>query len=270
MATRKSYKGQLKGDIFLLTGNQQSFASTQIELLKAIHECGSITKAAKQVDISYKTAWDRIDAMNNLSAQPLVSRSAGGAHGGGTALTKLGLQIVEGFQSLKDEHQQFIERLGGKLHSLNDIAKFIRSGNMKTSARNQFLGTITRITPGAVNTEVELDIGTDQSLVAIITRNSMERLDLKENTEVIALIKASSIIVSTDTEITTSARNKLIGKVSRLVIGTVNSDVTLDIGGGKSVCAIITNTSATDLGLKEGLPACALFKAPSVILMKDA
>ena len=67
----------------------------------------------------------------------------------------------------------------------------------------------------------------------------------------------------------TSARNKFAGKVSRIVPGAVNTDVTLDVGGGKSVCALITNISATDLGLKEGELACALFKAPSVILLKD-
>ncbi|MBK9130427.1 MAG: TOBE domain-containing protein [Gammaproteobacteria bacterium] len=269
MASKKSVKGQLKGDVFLLTGNKQSFASTQIELLKAIHDCGSISKAAKAIGISYKTAWDRIDAMNNMSSQPLVTRSAGGAHGGGTVVTALGQRILEGFQSLQDEHQKYIERLGSKLHSLNDIASFIRSESMKTSARNQFRGTISRITPGAVNAEIEIDIGTAQPIIAIITQDSVERLGLEENGDVIALIKASSVIVSVDTTIVTSARNKFIGKVSRLVAGAVNTDVTLDVGGGKSVCAIITNISATDLGLKEGEKACALFKAPSVILLKD-
>lgn len=140
---------------------------------------------------------------------------------------------------------------------------------MKTSARNQFRGTIIQITPGAVNAEIEIDIGTDQRLIAVITQDSVDRLGLKENGDVIALIKASSVIVSVDTTIVTSARNKFIGKVSRLVAGAVNTDVTLDVGGGKSVCAIITNISATDLGLKEGETACALFKAPSVILLKD-
>jgi molybdate transport system regulatory protein len=204
-----------------------------------------------------------------MSPIPLVSRSAGGAQGGGTALTELGQRIIEGFQSLQDEHQQFIERLGNKLHSLSDIANFVRSENMRTSARNQFHGIITRITPGAVNAEVELDIGAGQPLIAIITQESVERLRLKKKGKTVALIKASSVIVSTDTGVVTSARNKLIGKISRLVPGAVNTDVTLDIGGGKSVCAIITNTSAIDLNLQEGDAACALFKAPSVILLKD-
>ncbi len=269
MISKKTDKGQIKGNIFLVTDNQPSFASAQIELLQAIEKCGSITQAAKHIGISYKTAWDRIDTMNNMSRKPLVNRSPGGPQGGGTVLTALGHRIIQGFNSLQDEHQKFIEHLGDKLHSLNDIANFIRSENMKTSARNQFRGTITRITPGAVNVEVELDIGTEQRLVAIITQDSMDRLQLQEGAETVALIKASSVIISTDTGIISSARNKLIGHISRLVKGAVNTDVTLDIGGDKSVSAIITNTSAIELKLLDGLPACALFKAPSVILLNN-
>ncbi|WP_239090337.1 TOBE domain-containing protein [Marinomonas ostreistagni] len=140
---------------------------------------------------------------------------------------------------------------------------------MKTSARNQFLGTITAITDGAVNTEVTLDIGANQSLVAIITQESAQTLGLVVDGTCTALIKASSVILSADTTVVTSARNKLIGKIAKLVPGAVNTDVTLDIGNGKMVSAIITNTSVAELGLKEGADACALFKAPSVLLMAE-
>lgn len=264
---KKSY---LHGEIFLLNDEKQSFASQQVELLKAIDEYGSISKAAKQIGISYKTAWDRIDAMNNMSAQPLVERSTGGAKGGGTVLTDLGQKIIAGFQSLQDEHQKFVAQLAkNQLNSLNDLANFMRSGNMKSSARNQFNSKVVNITHGAVNAEIELDIGTDQSLYAIITSDSVHNLELTQGSQVTALIKASSVIITKDIAIVTSARNKLIGKISRIVKGAVNSDITLDIGGEKSVCAIITNQSVENLALKEGDTAVALFKAPSVILLKN-
>ncbi|MFV0477363.1 MAG: TOBE domain-containing protein [Parahaliea sp.] len=266
---KKSHTGRLVGDLSLLMASKQSFAAAQIELLQAVADCGSITAAARQVGISYKTAWDRIDAMNNMSKQPLVHRVAGGAQGGGTRLTELGQRIIGGFQALQREHEKFIERVGSDLHSLSDIASFIRSESMSSSARNQFRGKIIQVVPGAVNAEVELDIGTNQILVAIVTQDSVERLALAEHTEVVALIKASSVLISSDTQVATSARNKLVGKVSRLQVGAVNTDITLDIGAGKSVSAIITNASATALGLSEGSQACAIFKAPSVILLKD-
>lgn len=270
MAKKSEKKSYLHGEIFLLNDEKQSFASQQVELLKAIDEYGSISKAAKQIGISYKTAWDRIDAMNNMSAQPLVERSTGGAKGGGTVLTDLGQKIIAGFQSLQDEHQKFVAQLAkNQLNSLNDLANFMRSGNMKSSARNQFNSKVVNITHGAVNAEIELDIGTDQSLYAIITSDSVHNLELTQGSQVTALIKASSVIITKDIAIVTSARNKLIGKISRIVKGAVNSDITLDIGGEKSVCAIITNQSVENLALKEGDTAVALFKAPSVILLKN-
>ena len=73
----KKHLGELKGDLFLVDEGNRSFTVQQIQLLQAIEQCGSITKAAKSVGISYKTAWDRINMMNNLSDKPLVLRSAG-------------------------------------------------------------------------------------------------------------------------------------------------------------------------------------------------
>lgn len=269
MPQTKSKNAALKGHLVLLDDDQQSFAASQIELLTAVDACGSISAAAKQAGISYKTAWDRIDALNNMSEKPLVVRSAGGARGGGTTLTDLGKRIVEGFQALQEEHEAFVEQLGTKLHSVGDIAGFIRAGTLKSSARNQYRGVVTRITPGAVNAEVELRIGDQQSLVAIITDESLQRLNLAVGASAVALIKASWVLLSKDVQLKSSARNRLIGRVSRLVTGAVNSDVTLDLGAGKTVSTVITNASVSDLGLRKGDAACAFFKASSVILMAD-
>jgi len=262
-------RASLRGNLFLLSEDQYAFTAAQIQLLQAIEACGSISAAAKKAGISYKTAWDRVDAMNNLSDRPLVLRSAGGARGGGTAITDLGREIIRGFLALEEEHENFLQRLGTRLHSIGDIANFIRSESVKTSARNQFRGEVVKVTPGAVNAEVELRIGAGQSLVAIITNDSLQALGLKVGASALALVKASWVLLSRDTELQTSARNKLVGVVSRIAVGAVNSDLTLDLGGGKSISAVITNDSVENLGLKEGDSACAFFKASSVILMAD-
>jgi molybdate transport system regulatory protein len=61
----------------------------RIELLEKIDLLGSITKAGKAQGISYKTAWEQVDALNNLAEKPLVMRSAGGRRrqGSGPALS---------------------------------------------------------------------------------------------------------------------------------------------------------------------------------------
>ncbi len=69
---------------------------------------------------------------------------------------------------------------------------------MKTSARNTLEGTVKQITPGAVNTEVVIELPGGQEIVAIITRSSAERLGLAVGKPAYAVIKASSVMVGVD------------------------------------------------------------------------
>ncbi len=69
---------------------------------------------------------------------------------------------------------------------------------MKLSARNLIKGKISKITMGAVNAEVELELADKQVIVSIITINSVKRLGLEEGKEAYAMIKASSVMIATD------------------------------------------------------------------------
>ncbi|MDD2767982.1 MAG: TOBE domain-containing protein [Methylococcus sp.] len=137
---------------------------------------------------------------------------------------------------------------------------------MKASARNQYFGKITAVNIGAVNAEVVVGLKGGQSIVAAITKESVEKLGVKAGGDAVALVKAPQVIVVTDTAgYRLSARNQLSGKVSRIHKGAVNSDVIIDVGG-ETVAATITNDSLEALGLAEGQSATAVFKAGSVIL----
>lgn len=138
---------------------------------------------------------------------------------------------------------------------------------MKTSARNQYSGTVSRVTAGAVHDEVELALPGGQKIVAVVTRESSQALGLKEGAAAFALVKASSVVVMTDAEgARFSARNCLQGKVQRVQPGAVNTEVVIGLPGGASVAAIVTQESAQALGLKAGMRATAMFKASSVIV----
>ena len=242
----------------------------RIELLEKIGELGSISAAAKALGLSYKAAWEAVEGMNNLSDEPLIIRVAGGKYGGGSVLTAFGLQALSAFRRLEYEYQQFLTALRGK----EDLATFfqlMRKLDMKTSARNEFLGRVKVLNRGSVNAEVILDIGGGNDLVAIITLESVDNLGLDIGKEAYALIKASWVIVTAaDSPLKTSARNKLCGVVSRCQEGAVNGEVVIALDAGKSVAAIITNESIKSLGLKEGVPACALIKASHIILAVTA
>lgn len=138
---------------------------------------------------------------------------------------------------------------------------------MKTSARNQYLGKVTRVTQGAVNDEVQLKLPGGQEIVAIVTHESSATLGLAEGVDCFALVKASSVIVMTELDgARFSARNCLQGQVARVQVGAVNSEVVLALPGGAGVAAVITNESVKALGLETGMQAWAMFKASSVIV----
>ena len=66
---------------------------------------------------------------------------------------------------------------------------------MQISARNQLKGKVTKVTEGAVNTEVELELEGGQKVVSIITKDSAESLGAKVGAEMIAIVKASSVML---------------------------------------------------------------------------
>lgn len=137
---------------------------------------------------------------------------------------------------------------------------------MKTSARNQLAGKVTKVTRGAVNDEIELGLPGGQAIVAVITPESTEALGLKDGSEAFALIKALWVMLMEDTNAKLSARNQLRGTVASVTKGAVNAEVTLSLDDSTTVTAIITNTSADALGLAPGEKAVAVIKASSVIL----
>jgi molybdate transport system regulatory protein len=138
---------------------------------------------------------------------------------------------------------------------------------MPISARNQLAGVITAIERGAVNDEVEISLPDGQKIAAVLTHRSVESLGLALGGEAFALIKASWIILLTDSAgVRLSARNQLAGTVDKVTLGAVNAEVILTLAGGTPLAVVITNDSVERLGLAPGVAASAAFKASSVIV----
>ena len=243
----------------------------RVGLLEAIDRCGSISGAAREVGISYKTAWDAVDAMNNVAEKPLVRRAVGGVGGGGTMLTEEGKETVRLYRVLQGEHQRFIGHLEGRLGVVGRLYSLLRRVAMRISARNVFLGKVKEVRKGAVSTEVILGLKGGETLCAVVTNESAGVLGLKPGMEVYAFFKASAVILGKDLHNTKiSARNQLRGTVSRIVEGPVNAEVSVDLPGGSVLTAIVTKESVNRLLLVTGDPVCALVKATNVILGVDA
>ncbi len=254
-------------DLWLSRAGRNLAGSRRIALLAEIARAGSITQAAKTAGLSYKGAWDAIEQMGNLAGEALVERVAGGRGGGHTHLTHRGELLVRHFEGLQAEHQRFVEQLNRRAAGKPCDDSLIGHFAMKFSARNQFAGTVRRIRDGAVNDEVELEVIGGQTIVATITHNSRLELGLQPGSSAVALIKASSIMLMTTMGgAKLSSRNQLAGKVSRISPGAVNTEVVVDLAGGGTIAAIITEISASELGLRKRCPVTAVFNASSVIV----
>lgn len=263
---------QLTGKLIIDTAMGSFLGEKRIRLLEAIDKCGSISQAAKAVPMSYRAAWDAVDDMNNLAPQPLVNRSTGGRHGGGTELTAFARRLIAFYRALEQESQLALEKLTSNLKQsgvcdIDDFRQALRRMSMKTSARNQFAGPVVSIQPGIVDCEVSLRIAPDRLLTAIVTRDSAETLGLTIGRDVLAFVKASSVLLMTGEDGQISARNRFAGTVTRIHPGPINSEVTLAMPGGQHVItAVVTDDSVKRLALAIDQPVTAVFKASSVFL----
>jgi molybdate transport system regulatory protein len=265
MNTSKQLK--IEGRLWLSQDDRNLAGHGRIDLLQRIDETGSISQAAKSIGMSYKTAWDAVDAMNNLSGAPLVERSTGGKGGGGTHVTERGKRLIAAFKRIAQEHERFLQSLSDEIEDFADTYPLMQRLNMKTSARNQFFGKVSRIESGAVNDEIELELAGGDRIVAVITQASTQHLGLHVGSEAIALIKAPWVTLSTgEGEMRLSADNRLSGNVIKLTPGAVNTEAIIQLKGGNTLCAIVTNDSAKELALTKGKPANAFFNASHVIL----
>lgn len=267
IAPRKRNPVDVSGAIWFRKEDEVFLGSDRIRLLEAIGKHGSITRAARAAGVSYKTAWDVVNALNNLSEIPLVRRTAGGRGGGGTCLTGEGMEVIRNYRILEREHRKFLAGLSEKVGDAGALYRFLRRIAMKVSARNIFLGKIAAVRKGAVSAEVALSLKGGGTIVSVITNESVDNLGLKKGKEAYAVIKATSVILGKDLhDAAISARNILCGTVAALTEGPVNADVTVRLSGGETLTSVVTTESARKLALAAGDHVCAVFKASSVIL----
>lgn len=242
----------------------------RLRLLEAIEAHGSITAAARSLGLSYRAAWDRAQALNNLFARPLIAARPGGRAGGSAGLTEEGRAALKALGLMNAELAAAMDRLARRLCDDPVAAALVQSWSfpMKTSARNALRGRISHIERDGVEAEVGLEIAPGVEITALISARSAEDLGLAVGGEATALIKASMVVLAAGEgpPLRTSARNALAGVVASIETGEIAAEVVLDLTAGKSLTASLTARSVEALGLVIGSPAIALIKAPHVIL----
>ncbi|MBO9535773.1 LysR family transcriptional regulator [Herbaspirillum sp.] len=102
----------------VMQGDTIAFGPGKADLLQAIERAGSISGAAREMDMSYRRAWLLVEEMNRCFASPLVSTATGGARGGGAVVTELGREVLARYQRMQKKAETSIAADLGYLQSL--------------------------------------------------------------------------------------------------------------------------------------------------------
>lgn len=91
----------LKPRLRILLGAEIAIGPGKADLLDALIRTGSISAAARAMDMSYRRAWLLVDTMNRSFRGPLVEASKGGSGGGGAQVTPLGLDVLARYRAME-------------------------------------------------------------------------------------------------------------------------------------------------------------------------
>lgn len=178
----------------ILNLDQKLFANPRrMGLLAAIAEVGSLSQGAKQVGMSYKAAWDAINDMNQRAEAPLLLLAAGGKGGGGAELTAMGERLLQLYNMLEQIQQRAVAALQDTKVPLESLLGAVSQFSLQSSARNQYLGQVTKLTSHAGIVEAWVTLAEGTRVVAAITEASSARLSLQPGREVMVLVKAPAV-----------------------------------------------------------------------------
>ena len=107
----------VKGSLWIECNGERFFGPGPVELLERINDTGSINQAAKQMQMSYKKAWEIISMLNSSSAQPLVVTQTGGSSGGGSVITDEAKAMIDWYRQLRERFSVFLQKETDKLNS---------------------------------------------------------------------------------------------------------------------------------------------------------
>ncbi|QIQ21748.1 TOBE domain-containing protein [Zophobihabitans entericus] len=222
--------------LLTLKRNQQLFADPRrIALLKQIDKTGSLSQAAKIVGVSYKTAWDAIHEMNQLSLHPLVNSMTGGKGGGGAQLTAYAVRFIQLYDLLTTIQHNAFNILSDDDAPLDNLLAATARLSLQTSARNQLYGTISDVISNTVYSQVIIMLNDQQTVIKVnVTRRSIDRLQLSKNKAVILLIKAPAVAISLTNSL---SENSFKATIKQIRQDNIWSELDLSLSDDVVICA---------------------------------
>tara|TARA_R110002033_G_scaffold109635_1_gene155649 strand:- start:34329 stop:35099 length:771 start_codon:yes stop_codon:yes gene_type:complete len=250
-------KFNIDGNFWVNKDERGFIGKGRVELLKNIQIYGSISKAAKQMKMSYKAAWDSVDIMNKLSKEPLVTKVTGGVGGGGTVITTYAKEIISAYDELRNLHETYLKNMSSLFDGL--------AINLKNEKPvfSKLEGKITNILSKNKTCEIEITLASKQKLITIVSADFLEKRELILDKPVKLLIETSSIVITKNIN-SNSARNSLKGVIEKINDDEINTFLSIRCGEKDLINAKITNSSYKNLEIKINDNIFAQFKAYNI------
>ncbi len=227
---------------FLLTKNGKNFLGPgKIELLHMIEKTGSMNAAAKEMKMSYKAAWERMNSMNLLADEPILERQTGGKGGGGTTLTSYGKELIKTYERLDELHRQFINRFSEAGDKPELLANILNRTFLTTSARNQIPSVIADIELHNLRGVVSILLSGKTKIISTITSKSVTNMNLQTGSDIYAIIKSSDIKISSKPLQESANINVLEGVLESVETRDENTEVSLRIDEKTFLVALLQN-----------------------------
>ncbi|OYT61782.1 molybdenum-dependent transcriptional regulator [Methanosarcinales archaeon ex4484_138] len=172
----------VQAKFWLVDGEKPIIGGGKANLLKTIDREGSLNKACEVLNISYKHAWLQVKEIEKAIGEAVLDTKRGG---------KLqGSRLTPRAKKLLTEYDSYRNLLEQTLHDKT----FWELIGLKITARNQLKGKVTAIEKDQITAKVRMHVQA-ADLTAVITREAAEALEIKEDDEVAAIIKATEIMI---------------------------------------------------------------------------
>lgn len=93
----------------ILAKDHPAMGPGKAQLVELIDATGSISAAAREMGMSYRRAWQLVDALNSSFTEPVVQTAVGGKSGGGAVVTEFGREIVARFRAIEHKASAAID-----------------------------------------------------------------------------------------------------------------------------------------------------------------
>ena len=227
----------------------------RIDILRRIQDVGSISQAARGAGVSYKAAWQALETLANLAGTPLVEKVVGGSGGGGAVLTAAGQKVLLAADEMAKARQKVLASLAD-----GDAATGRAALGLRTSMRNQFPCTVGSMQAHQGQVRVQLLLSDGSAIHSRITRESVQLLGLRKGLQVLALCKATALVVTSSAP-AREGQNTLTGVVTRASRSTKGGEVSLRLASDVHLVGFSSNAF-----IRSGQSTMAVVDESSIVI----